>query len=124
MTLRIKLSEQKVNRKAIAVSNRFTRSSTTNPKSPMEKTSKPLLPHCPGEIHALCVSRMVTIIPKLVGLKKCLAPFDLPKGKNGKRKMNLLEIVRTDASTITNGEFVFSIRHKLSAEIAALFSER
>ena len=36
----------------------------------------------------------------------------------------MLEIVRTDASTITRGEFVFSIRHKLSDEMAALFSER
>lgn len=108
----------------MAISSRFTFSNTANPKMPMQKSNIPLLPHWPGEIHALPVIRIVVMIPKLVGLKKCLRDAVItPSDFCVMRKINLEEILSAPANSITTTSFVLSNRQRLSAEMMALFNE-
>jgi hypothetical protein len=77
----------------------------------MKKAKNAMFPHCPGETHTPSVKRIMSTMPRFVGLKIC---FPL------KRNVNLLKIVIKAARPTSNKEFVLRSRQRDRPEISVL----
>src|ERR1051326_4525867 len=99
-------------RKATVTSLRLDQRTTNDPAHATRNPKKAMLPHSPGETHTRPVASIIDVMPKFVGLKRCLPLM---------RMKNLLAMAMNAPVMRRKIESARSRSERESAEIAALF---